>query len=61
MKTMNMIKNTETSDDDRVVRRVQVTGRGSYIVSIPKNWVESAGLEKGAESNLADSRIEAYF
>src|SRR5208282_858427 len=33
--------------EDRYVRRVQVTGRGSYIVSIPKHWVEAAGLKKG--------------
>jgi phosphate uptake regulator len=36
-----------TSSDDRYVRRVQVTGRGSYIVSLPKPWVEEAGLKKG--------------
>jgi phosphate uptake regulator len=36
-----------TSGDDRYVRRVQVTGRGSYIVSLPKPWVEEAGLKKG--------------
>jgi len=35
------------SDEDRLVRRVQVTGRGSYIVSIPKHWVDAAGLKKG--------------
>ncbi len=35
--------------DDGLVRRVQVTGRGSYIVSIPKNWVKEAGLTKGAQ------------
>jgi phosphate uptake regulator len=33
--------------DDRYVRRLQVTGRGSYIVSIPKHWVEEAGLRRG--------------
>jgi len=33
--------------EDRYVRRVQLTGRGSYIVSIPKHWVEEAGLRKG--------------
>jgi len=33
--------------EDRYVRRVQLTGRGSYIVSIPKGWVEEAGLKKG--------------
>jgi len=43
-------KNEETdasASDDRYVRRVQVTGRGSYIVSLPKPWVEEAGLKKG--------------
>jgi phosphate uptake regulator len=38
---------TSPSGDDRYVRRVQVTGRGSYIVSLPKPWVEEAGLRKG--------------
>jgi len=33
--------------EDRYIRRVQVTGRGSYIVSLPKPWVEEAGLHKG--------------
>lgn len=33
--------------EDRYVRRVQLTGRGSYIVSIPKHWIEEAGLKKG--------------
>jgi len=35
------------STEDRYIRRVQVTGRGSYIVSLPKPWVEEAGLRKG--------------
>ena len=37
----------ESNAEDRYVRRLQVTGRGSYIVSIPKHWVEEAGLVKG--------------
>jgi phosphate uptake regulator len=49
--TNRSLKNEEsevgTSSDDRYVRRVQVTGRGSYIVSLPKPWVEEAGLRKG--------------
>ena len=43
---MKTVEDAESSED-RVVRRVQVTGRGSYIVSIPKHWIESAGLRKG--------------
>ncbi|MEM3628410.1 MAG: phosphate uptake regulator PhoU [Candidatus Bathyarchaeia archaeon] len=30
-------------------RRVQRTGRDSYIVSLPKNWVREVGLDKGSE------------
>ena len=30
-------------------RRIQRTGRGSYIISLPKNWVQRTGLEKGSE------------
>lgn len=29
------------------IRKVQVTGRGSYITSLPKRWVESIGLKQG--------------
>ncbi len=30
-------------------RRVQLTGRGSYIISLPKEWVQNIGLKKGSE------------
>jgi len=30
-------------------RRVQLTGRGSYIVSLPKEWAKEAGIGKGSE------------
>ena len=30
-------------------RRVQCTGRGSYIISLPKEWVEDIGLKRGSE------------
>jgi phosphate uptake regulator len=37
----------QEESEERYIRRVQLTGRGSYIVSIPKRWVEEAGLRKG--------------
>jgi phosphate uptake regulator len=37
----------QSSFEDRYIRRVQVTGRGSYIVSLPKPWVQEAGIRKG--------------
>ncbi|MCK5627880.1 phosphate uptake regulator PhoU [Candidatus Bathyarchaeota archaeon] len=30
-------------------RRVQSTGRGSFIISLPKEWVKEIGLNKGSE------------
>jgi phosphate uptake regulator len=30
-------------------RRIQSTGRGSYIISLPKEWVQEIGVEKGSE------------
>jgi len=30
-------------------RRIQLTGRGSYIISLPKRWVRELGLEKGEQ------------
>jgi phosphate uptake regulator len=41
-------------------RRVQGTGRGSYIISLPKEWVKDNGLEKGSEIDFnvqADSSL----
>ncbi len=30
-------------------RRIQCTGRGSYVISLPKEWVRETGLEKGSQ------------
>lgn len=30
-------------------RRVQITGRGTFIISLPKDWADDVGLEKGSE------------
>lgn len=44
-----MNSEAEHEVDGRHVRRIQLTGRGSYIVSIPKHWVKEAGLAKGGQ------------
>jgi phosphate uptake regulator len=44
---MNVAKESAEEFEDRYIRRVQLTGRGSYIISMPKHWVEEAGLAKG--------------
>ncbi|MCS7120323.1 MAG: phosphate uptake regulator PhoU [Nitrososphaerota archaeon] len=36
-------------EKDLGYRKVQSTGRKSYIISLPKKWVESLGLDKGSE------------
>jgi phosphate uptake regulator len=37
------------AEKDLGYRRVQCTGRGSYIISLPKQWVEDIGLKRGSE------------
>jgi len=37
-------------------RRVQCTGRGSYIISLPKEWVQDIGLKKGSEIDFSVQR-----
>jgi len=37
------------AEKDLGYRRVQSTGRGSYIISLPKEWVQDTGLKKGSE------------
>jgi phosphate uptake regulator len=40
---------TVLAEKDLGYRRVQCTGRGSYIISLPKEWVEDIGLNRGSE------------
>jgi len=37
------------AEKDLGYRKVQVTGRGSFIISLPKEWVQDVGLKKGSE------------
>jgi len=50
MQTMKEV--SSPGDEERYVRRLQLTGRGSYIVSVPKEWVHEIGLRKGGEVEL---------
>ncbi|MEM2987984.1 MAG: AbrB/MazE/SpoVT family DNA-binding domain-containing protein, partial [Candidatus Bathyarchaeia archaeon] len=34
---------------DEEVRRIQFTGKSTYIVSLPKKWVTSLGLKAGSQ------------
>ena len=48
------------AEKDLGYRRVQCTGRGSYIISLPKGWVQDIGLKKGSEIDFnvqADSSL----
>jgi phosphate uptake regulator len=38
-----------TAEKDLGYRRMQSTGRGSYIISLPKEWVQDVGLKRGSE------------
>src|SRR4030043_762509 len=37
------------AEKDLGYRKVQSTGRGSYIISLPKEWIQDIGLKKGSE------------
>ncbi len=37
------------AEKDLGYRRVQCTGRGSFIISLPKEWVQDLGLKRGSE------------
>ncbi len=37
------------AEKDLGYRRVQCTGRGSYIISLPKEWVQDLELKRGSE------------
>jgi len=61
MCTMKSVIDADKGFEDRYVRRVQVTGRGSYIVSIPKHWVESAGLKKGGRVEFSKQQNQGLL
>jgi phosphate uptake regulator len=44
------------AEQDLGYRKVQLTGRDSYIISLPKEWVTDVGLKKG--SQLTFKRLE---
>ncbi len=52
MQTMRQENTHVNPSEERYIRRLQLTGRGSYIVSVPKNWVQEVGLRKGGEVEL---------
>ena len=39
---------TEDPQAESEIRKLQETGRASYIVSVPKRWVQDLGLRKGS-------------
>jgi len=56
----NMSCGGSSAEEDLGYRTVQVTGRDSYIISLPKRWVLSNGLKKGSQlifKKLADSSL----
>src|SRR5512147_1594223 len=42
-------KGIDLAEKDLGYRRIQCTGRGSYIISLPKEWVQDVGLKRGSE------------
>jgi len=46
---------------DHQVRRIQLSGRGSYVLSIPKQWVEQMGMKKGGCVEFIEQRGEGLL
>jgi phosphate uptake regulator len=44
-----MLKRTDPEE----LRKIQVTGGSTYIVSLPKSWVEQMGLQRGSVIRIA--------
>ncbi|MGQ9781968.1 MAG: PhoU domain-containing protein [Nitrososphaeria archaeon] len=56
----NISNNDSLAEEDLGYRTVQLTGRDSYIISLPKRWVLSNGLKKGSQlifKKLPDSSL----
>jgi phosphate uptake regulator len=58
--TMKSDKNSGTHEDHQI-RRIQVTGRGSYVVSIPKHWVEQMQIKKGGRLEFSEQQGEGLL
>lgn len=43
------------------VRSIQLTGRGSYILSIPKHWVREVGMKKGGRVEFIERQGEGLL
>jgi phosphate uptake regulator len=43
---------TNQNKSERDHRRIQITGGSTYIISLPKSWVEKSGLSKGSRVHL---------
>jgi phosphate uptake regulator len=43
------IRRTVLAEKDLGYRKVQCTGRGSFIISLPKEWVQDLELKRGSE------------
>jgi phosphate uptake regulator len=43
------------SKDDRAeeLRKIQVTGGSTYIISLPKDWVDQMGLKRGSVVSIS--------
>ena len=39
------------TDKDQI-RKIQFTGKSSYIVSLPKEWVKDQGIKQGDQVNV---------
>lgn len=58
---LTMKTDDSARQEDRQVRRIQLTGRGSYVVSLPKRWVEQMAMKKGGRVEFTEQRGEGLL
>jgi phosphate uptake regulator len=50
---------TKNQKETRMIRKVQITGGSTYIISIPKEWVDELGIDKGLDVVMELTRDNA--
>ena len=43
--------------DKDQIRKIQFTGKSSYIVSLPKDWIKDQGLKQGIKLQLEEMEV----
>jgi phosphate uptake regulator len=54
-KIIGWLNSVSSNDQLEDLRKIQVTGGSTYIVSLPRNWIDHVGLKKGSVVSLTQN------